>query len=151
MGRIPRYAICNLIVSIALVSAGCLGTSKPIGHEAIRRSDLYISESVLSEIINAHLSRSAVILQLGEPDEVNEAIRSIGWERCVSSKGYSSEWFFVPYRVTSMEVTDCQFAGVWFDEQDRAVAWDATRHNSAYGPMDTSLQQFLSVPGGSRR
>jgi len=146
-----RCAICYVNLCVVLLSTGCLGTGAPLGHDAIRGSDLYISESALSDIVDVHLSRADVIQQLGNPDAANEETRSVGWERCIASKGYVSEWFFLPYRVTAIEVTDCQLSGIWFNEQDRAVAWDATRHNSAYGPMTTTLPQFLAVPGGSRR
>jgi hypothetical protein len=147
----PQQAILSLAaLSIALVA--CVGESMPYGYERIRKSDQYISEKTLSTIVDGKLSRADVIQRLGEPDAVNEDARSIGYERCISSEAYTIPVVLVPLPIPMrrFEITDCSRAGIWFDEQDRAVAWNELRRTGAADEPQMPLRAWLSDPGELR-
>lgn len=147
----PQQAILSLAaLSIALVA--CVGESMPYGYERIRRSDQYISEKALSTIVDGKLSRADVIQRLGKPDAVNEEARSIGYERCISSEAYTIPVVVVPLPIPMrrFEITDCSRAGIWFDEQDRATAWNELRRTSDEDEPQVPLRDWLAFPGELR-
>lgn len=138
------------VATCVVLLTGCIGDTVPFAYDGLEDSGLAISKSTLQRIIDDHLTREETIRLLGKPDGTNSEVRSIGYERCTDSKGYTSSWFFVPVWVRPVDVMDCQRAGVWFDDQDRAHAWDATRETGEAVGFSTSLDEWLAVPGGSR-
>jgi hypothetical protein len=98
------------------------------------------------------MSRAEVIQRLGEPDAVNEDARSIGYERCISSKAYTIPVVLVPLPIPMrrFDITDCSRAGIWFDEQDHATAWNELRSTSDEDERHESLHDWLTSPGELR-
>jgi len=134
-----------------LVLSGCLGAAAPIGYDRIRKSDEYISEDQLASIVARGLTRAEVIEQLGPPDLVNSAARSVGYQRCLTSSGFVTYWWFVPVWGKKIDVIDCSRAGLWFDAQDRAIAWNEVQINPDTGDPDKPFGEWLEAPGVERR
>jgi hypothetical protein len=150
--RIPlgfRLVVFSMTLPLGL--AACLGSAEPLGYDRIRNSDQYISEDQLESIVTRSLTRAEVIELLGPPTLVNDAARSIGYERCLTSSALATYWFFVPVQGKKIDVTDCSRAGLWFDAQDRATAWNELRINSERGSPDKPFDEWLTAPGNERR
>lgn len=152
MRHTSRQQVLVSLTALSIALAACVGESMPYGYERIRRSDQYISEETLSNIVDGQLSRTDVIQRLGEPDAVNEDARSIGYERCISSEAYTIPVVLVPLPVPMrrFEITDCSRAGIWFDEQDRATAWNELRRTGDKDEPYQSLRGWLTSPGELR-
>jgi len=150
---LPGIAPIAVVSMLTIAATGC-GETEPFAYEGLAQTHQLIEKSTLSKIVKEHRTRADVIGLLGEPDKTNEEVRSIGYQRCTLSDGRTvSVFFLVPVWTASVEVRDCQRAGVWFDQEARAIAWDAERDTS-YGELEhavgNSLEDWLAKPGGSR-
>ena len=133
---------------LPLLCTACVGDSRPIGYDSIRNSELYIPRAQLESIVEGQLARDDVISRLGSPDAENVETHSIGYQRCVTSDGYTIAVVIVPLPVPTSrsEITSCQRAGLWFDDGQRAVAWKEARHSSDDGPYKSTLEEWIEVP-----
>jgi hypothetical protein len=111
----------TVIATLAGIS-GC--TPQLYGYETIKDSDRYIPDKTLNSIVEQKLTREDVVRQLGEPDGTNATANTIGYERCVSSKGWGV--------FGSAGVEDCQRVVIWFSDQDRARAQRSLVQYTAY-------------------
>lgn len=141
---------CTLVFATlsALLTAGCVGESRPYGYESIRDSELYISRPQLEAIVEDRLARNEIVDRLGPPDAENIEAHSIGYQRCVTSKGYTIAVVIVPLPIPTShpDIVSCQRAGIWFDDGQRAIAWKEARSNINDSPYKSSLQEWIKVP-----
>jgi hypothetical protein len=114
-GRVTVLAMASLVV-------GC--TPQLYGYAQVKKSDQYISPSTLKTIVAQKLTREQVIQQLGPPDGSNAKAKTIGYERCTSSKGWGI--------FGTASVADCQRAVIWFDEEGRSCAQHSRVEYKAY-------------------
>jgi hypothetical protein len=127
-----------------------VGDSVPFGYKHIRYSDQYVPRSLLEEIIGRHEPRSEVLARFGSPDAENADAGSIGYQRCITSDGYTLAVVVVPLPVPSSHprITSCQRIGLWFDADDRAFAWKEARHKVTEDSAGTrfTLTEWIESP-----
>ena len=113
----------GIFVAVALLHAGCYFYRT--GYEKVEDSPTYIGEDYLATVVAEGRTQDEVIANLGLPDERDEEARAIGYKKCIESEGRELFFIFVPYPVPvswpKMEIANCQFVVIWFNEQGRAA------------------------------